>query len=118
MTGFTDTQFREFTEHFTSRARPRGVAADCRVPASYRSAPFFFDAEEVWELQGAELTISPTYPAAQGLVPGSSQGLSLRFPRFLRRRPDKSPEEATTSDAVAAMYRGQSRQVVAPAAAT
>lgn len=41
-----------------------------------------------------------------GLV-SQSRGLSLRFPRFIRVREDKTVEEASTPDFLAKMWRDQ-----------
>ena len=45
---------------------------------------------QVWEVKASDLTLSPTYTAGAGLVPDAAgRGVGARFPRFLRRRPDK-----------------------------
>ena len=54
----------------------------------------------------ADVTLSPTYTAAIGLV-SEERGLSMRFPRFLKVRDDKGIEEASTSDFLAGLYRKQ-----------
>ena len=57
---------------------------------------------QVWEIRGADLTLSPVHAAAHTLEhsskgdAGKGRGISLRFPRFVRRRPDKCLDEATT----------------------
>jgi DNA ligase-1 len=66
----------------------------------------WFEPQEVWEVAFADLTLSPTYTAAIGLV-SDERGLSTRFPRFLRVREDKGIEEATESAELASMYRKQ-----------
>jgi len=56
------------------------------------------------------VTLSPVSVAAQGLVSSENRGLSLRFPRFLRVREDKSVEQASSADFLAGMYRKQQEQ--------
>ncbi len=66
----------------------------------------WFEPQEVWECVFADITLSPTYTAAIGLV-SDERGLSLRFPRFLRTREDKSIEEASSADFLAELWRKQ-----------
>ncbi len=61
----------------------------------------------------ADVTLSPTYTAAIGLV-SVERGLSLRFPRFLKKREDKGLDEASTNDFLAGQWRKQEAR--APAA--
>ncbi|KAJ4990780.1 DNA ligase 1 [Stagonosporopsis vannaccii] len=66
----------------------------------------WFEPQEVWEVAFADLTLSPTYTAAIGLV-SEERGLSTRFPRFLRVREDKGVDEATEAEELATLYRKQ-----------
>jgi DNA ligase-1 len=66
----------------------------------------WFEPKEVWEIAFADITLSPTYTAAIGLV-SEERGLSTRFPRFLKVREDKGIDEATEAADLAALYRKQ-----------
>jgi DNA ligase-1 len=66
----------------------------------------WFEPQEVWECAFADITLSPTYTAAIGLV-SDARGLSLRFPRFLKVREDKSIEEASEAGFLAELWRKQ-----------
>lgn len=72
----------------------------------------WFEPQEVWEMAFADITLSPTYTAAIGLV-SEDRGLSMRFPRFLRVRDDKSIEEASTSEYLANLYKKQEARIKA-----
>lgn len=65
----------------------------------------YFEAKIVWEVLTADLSLSPVYTAAKGLI--ESRGVSLRFPRFIRIRDDKTAEESTSPEQIESMYRSQ-----------
>ncbi|KAJ5494139.1 Nucleic acid-binding OB-fold [Penicillium fimorum] len=104
MSGFTDKFYQSHKEKYAPGStnvisRPSYV--------EYHGEPdVWFEPCEVWEMAFADITLSPTYPAAIGLV-SDERGLSLRFPRFIKVREDKSIDEATSSDYLALLWRKQ-----------
>ncbi len=104
ISGFTDAFYKANKEKY-SEDGPNTISRPSYV--DYIGEPdVWFEPQEVWEMAFADITLSPTYTAAIGLV-SDERGLSMRFPRFLKVREDKSIEEASTSDFLAGLYRKQ-----------
>ncbi|KAG4979888.1 hypothetical protein JHK82_033129 [Glycine max] len=118
-TGFSEAVLEERSSSLRSKVIPK-------PKAYYRfgetiNPDVWFEASEVWEVKAADLTISPVHRAAVGIVDPNKlhltflvalvhfviKGISLRFPRLLRVRPDKAPEQASSSEQVAEMYKAQ-----------
>jgi DNA ligase-1 len=99
ISGFTDKFYAEMKTFYNED----GENTSKIKKGYYESAlnpTVWFEAREVWEVAFADITLSPTYTAALGLV-SDERGLSLRFPRFVRKREDKGIEEASTSEFLA-----------------
>ncbi|GFY84777.1 similar to DNA LIGASE 6 [Actinidia rufa] len=79
----------------------------CRVMSGFSDS---FYIELVWEIRGADFTVSPVHKAAIGLV-HPSRGISIRFPRFIRSVTDRKPEECSTADDIAEMFHSQTRKM-------
>ena len=75
---------------------------------------YWVEPKLVMEVIGAELTLSPVHTAARDLVKqkiGKDAGIAIRFPRFIRWRMDKRPEDATTPKELLEMYLSQLKKV-------
>ena len=104
ISGFTDKFYQANKEKY---AEGSDNVIDRPSYIEYAGHPdAWFEPQEVWEMAFADITLSPTYTAAIGLV-SEERGLSMRFPRFLRVREDKSIDDASTSDFLASLYRKQ-----------
>uniref|UniRef100_A0A8V0XPV3 DNA ligase 1 n=1 Tax=Gallus gallus TaxID=9031 RepID=A0A8V0XPV3_CHICK len=102
-TGFTEESLEKhynfLKEHVLTQPRPYYRWDNAVAPDRWLAAV------QVWEVKCGDLSISPVYRAAVGLV-DEDKGISLRFPRFLRVRGDKKPEEATSSTQVRGQGQG------------
>jgi DNA ligase-1 len=104
ISGFTDKFYQSNKDKYVQGST--NVISRPSYVDYYGEPDVWFEPQEVWEMAFADITLSPTYPAAIGLV-SEERGLSLRFPRFLKVREDKSIDEATTSDYLALLWRKQ-----------
>ena len=105
ISGFTDLFYKDLNVRYSLESNKTSNS-----PKDYIDSPLvpdvWFEPSEVWEIKMADITLSPLYKAAIGLV-SEDRGLSIRFPRFIRVREDKSIDECTTEEELAAMYRKQ-----------
>ena len=102
ISGFTDKFYKENKDRYDEATGRNLIARPGYV--EYAGRPdVWFEPQEVWEMAFADITKSPTYLAAIGLV-DEERGLSMRFPRFVKVRDDKSIEEASTAEFLAELW--------------
>jgi DNA ligase-1 len=106
-TGFTDEDLSKLHEMLQKHVIPR---KNSRVQSTLE-ADVWFEPALVLEILGAEVTLSPIHLTAMDSIRKGS-GLAIRFPRFTGKyRTDKAPEDATTSQEIVGMYRGQLKKI-------
>ncbi len=99
-TGFSEEQLAEFFKKLSKKTldkkHPRILS---ELKPDYWVSPEF-----VIEIAFDEITKSPTHMSAKNLI---GSGLALRFPRLIQERPDRLPEDATTSEEIVEMFNKQ-----------
>ncbi|KAF7928835.1 uncharacterized protein EAE97_009677 [Botrytis byssoidea] len=110
ISGFSDTFYKANKEFYEEGGEHVLGGKPNYVDYRGGNPDVWFEPQEVWEMAFADVTISPVYRAAIGLV-SDEKGLSLRFPRFLKKREDKSIEEASTGEFLATLWRKQEQKV-------
>ncbi|MGZ7068380.1 MAG: ATP-dependent DNA ligase, partial [Methanobacterium sp.] len=102
-TGFSDEQLADMPDKLAD-AKVDKIPARA-VVTKEMNPDFWFTPKYVVEVLGSEITKSPVHTCNRDEK--EKQGLALRFPRFIRWREEKSPEQATTSEEILDMYKGQ-----------
>ncbi len=106
--GFTDKDLAKFPEVLDQHLVGHRHA---RVDSKLQADVWFVPAV-VLEVAGSEVTLSPIHTCGMNAI-RLGAGLAIRFPRFTGKyRPDKSPEQATTTKEVTEMYRLQDKKIV------
>ena len=102
-TGFSDQFLKEAFTSLQPHCIP-SPQADFRAPTA--DIDVWLRPTYVWEVKAADFSLSPVHQAAAGLL-GTDKGIALRFPRFRRVRTDKTPQQATSTEEVLALYKAQ-----------
>jgi DNA ligase 1 len=112
ISGFTDKFYKDNKEKYSEDGENTRKQKPSYIEYTGGYPDVWFEPQEVWEMAFADITLSPVYTAAIGLI-SDERGLSMRFPRFLKVRDDKSIEEASTNDFLAGLYKKQEAKMQA-----
>ncbi|QLL31654.1 hypothetical protein HG536_0B05190 [Torulaspora globosa] len=102
-TGFSDEMLQQLYDRLKTTAIDGPHATYVFEPSA--EPDVWFDPTTIFEVLTADLSLSPIYKAGASYY---DKGISLRFPRFVRTRDDKSVEEATSSTQIIELYQNQS----------
>ncbi|KAH0537342.1 hypothetical protein FGG08_005858 [Glutinoglossum americanum] len=110
ISGFTDKFYAEIKSKYDLDS-DNVISRPAYIEYKGPEPDVWFEPQEVWEVVFGDITLSPVYTAAIGLV-SEERGLSLRFPRFLRKRDDKGIEDASTAGFLAGLFHRQEAKSV------
>ncbi len=104
--GFTDEELSRLPKMLEPFVTPR---RDPRINALLEP-DVWVSPRIVLEVIGDEITLSPVHTCAFNSIRKGS-GLAIRFPRLVKRREDRGPEDATTVKELTELYRMQLKQI-------
>jgi len=106
-TGFTDEDLDQLYQLLQDKVT---LKKNPRID-SEMEADVWLEPELVLEIMASEITLSPIHKTAMNAIRKNS-GLALRFPKFTGKlRLEKTPEDASTTQEIIALYKGQ-RKVI------
>lgn len=105
-TGFSEQLLTDLSASLEPTIIPAAKSYYLTGGSGAEAPDVWFDTTQVWEVKAADLSISPRHMAAYGMLT-PDKGISIRFPRLVRVRDDKDPEQATSADQVMEMYKAQ-----------
>jgi len=98
-TGFDDNEliqaFEYFKPHFL-KEKPKNVFTNPRMKPDFWLPPL-----QVWEIGFQDFTQSPSYIIGKDTL---KTGISVRFPKIIKKRTDKNIENATTVQMILDLY--------------
>ncbi|KAF9696093.1 hypothetical protein EKO04_005762 [Ascochyta lentis] len=106
-TGFSEAILEQFHKQLSDIVIERPKPFYTHSAGNKDQPDVWFEPRYVWEVKTADLTLSPRYKAAAAEVGGGGKGISLRFPRFIKERDDKKPDQASSARMIAEMYQRQ-----------
>ncbi|EDR29037.1 DNA ligase, putative [Entamoeba dispar SAW760] len=102
-TGFSDEALQKLYEHLKT--------LECKEKKNVKHGDnlpdVWFEPKDVWEIKGADLSLSLQYRAGIKLVNTEGRGVCLRFPRYIRTRDDKEVNDITTNKQIYDLYKEQ-----------
>ncbi|EIW83139.1 DNA ligase [Coniophora puteana RWD-64-598 SS2] len=109
MSGFSDAFYKSMKAEYAEDTENCSPVPRWESEMGGFRPDMYFRPIHVWEVRGADITISPVSVASLGSA-SATRGLSLRFPRFIRVRDDKAIEDATSTEQLTELWRGQQRR--------
>jgi DNA ligase 1 len=101
-TGFSDVILKQMHDDL----QPHVIKEPLSSYKTFIKPDVWFEPSLVWEIKAADLSESLNHTAAWSQII-QNKGVSLRFPRYVRSRPDKKPHDCTSSSQVVSMVKNK-----------